>query len=307
MEFIGVQGTKEDIVSCIDFYQKLSVVGSVSIEDLRKSSIDMYLSDYKSRLDRKKKVSKQTSSDVNYVPNGFYFDSEVVSVDKTYVNHGVIFEDLDKGDITKGVILEDITNIAPVNYVSHGVIFEEVVEDFYEFDYDDDEDDYDSYQEEDVYDDENEVSDDEDFESLFADEDEENFGDELDTDGDDFESLFSDDDEEEFVEVKQVEKEEVKPQTLNNNPRRRFGRRLDVEEVATVPMVEKPKESVPVKAVQEVPMVEKVESYKDVRDFVKRNPGCTVTDVKKFFSQKEIQKALIGAKIVEKRQKLYIV
>ena len=52
---------------------------------------------------------------------------------------------------------------------------------------------------------------------------------------------------------------------------------------------------------------EKKLEYKNVREYVKYNPGCTVSEVKEYFSIKEIKKALIGSKIVEKKNKLYVV
>ena len=51
----------------------------------------------------------------------------------------------------------------------------------------------------------------------------------------------------------------------------------------------------------------KKESYMSVRDFVKKNRGCTVDDAKKYFSSKDIKKALMSSKIVEKKGKLYVV
>ena len=47
--------------------------------------------------------------------------------------------------------------------------------------------------------------------------------------------------------------------------------------------------------------------YKNVREYVKCNPGCSISDVKQYFSIKDIQKALMGAKIVEKKNKLYVI
>lgn len=314
MEYIGVQGTREDVFSCIDFYQKLSVVGSISIEDLRKSSIDMYLSDYKNRLDRKNKEASRVSVGVNYVPNGFYFDSEASLLGNTFVSHGVIFEDLEISDTTEEVSFKDTMSGVSVDYVSHGVLFDDVE---------------DSYGLEEGFEDENyEDSFDEDYESAYIDDEEEfdSLFDDTDLDesvegstsDESFESLFNDEDDG-FVfneEVKPVKLDNTKddfeePQNKDRFSRRRFGRRIDVGSESSTSTIEKPKiieESKPVQEVSHnVTEVSKSESYKDVRDFVKRNPGCTVSDVKKFFSQKDIQRALIGAKIVEKRQKLYIV
>lgn len=52
---------------------------------------------------------------------------------------------------------------------------------------------------------------------------------------------------------------------------------------------------------------DKKEYYPNVRDFVKKHPGCSSADIKKFFSSRDIQRALMSSKIVEKRGKYYIV
>ena len=48
-------------------------------------------------------------------------------------------------------------------------------------------------------------------------------------------------------------------------------------------------------------------SYRSVRDFVKQNKGCSLSDIQKYFSVKEIKKALLSAKIVERKGKYYTV
>ena len=61
-----------------------------------------------------------------------------------------------------------------------------------------------------------------------------------------------------------------------------------------------------VSGVSSKPKKEKV-SYANVRDFVKKNKGCTVEEAKEYFSAKDIKKALMNSKIVEKKGKLYVV
>lgn len=53
---IEIRGTFDDVCSCIDFYQNMSTVGLLSIDDLRKSYISTYLEDYKVRFERVKKL-----------------------------------------------------------------------------------------------------------------------------------------------------------------------------------------------------------------------------------------------------------
>ena len=53
---IEIRGTFDDVCSCIDFYQNMSTVGLLSIDDLRKSYISTYLEDYKVRFERVKRL-----------------------------------------------------------------------------------------------------------------------------------------------------------------------------------------------------------------------------------------------------------
>ena len=47
-------------------------------------------------------------------------------------------------------------------------------------------------------------------------------------------------------------------------------------------------------------------SYPDVRSFVKANKGCTIDEALKYFSKKEVEKAIAGMKIYNKRGKLFV-
>ena len=53
--------------------------------------------------------------------------------------------------------------------------------------------------------------------------------------------------------------------------------------------------------------VETDKTYKSVRDYVKQNSGCERSDILKYFSKRDIEKALMSAKIVQKKKKYYAV
>lgn len=60
---IEIRGTFDDVCSCIDFYQNMSTVGLLSIDDLRKSYISTYLEDYKVRFERVKKLKAKRDAE----------------------------------------------------------------------------------------------------------------------------------------------------------------------------------------------------------------------------------------------------
>lgn len=60
---IEIRGTFDDVCSCIDFYQNMSTVGLLSIDDLRKSYISTYLEDYKVRFERLKRLKAKRDAE----------------------------------------------------------------------------------------------------------------------------------------------------------------------------------------------------------------------------------------------------
>lgn len=339
-EYIKVQGVKDNICNCIDFYQGLTKVGLVGVKELRKSYLDMYLADYIQRCDEtlkkrtKKKEEKKvadtpaintsiknsfgeeesgidlfrdmlsTPEEVTYENHGVFIDENTVTgkeestpvkSEVEYSSHGVFLEEVDVPTETVEAPTDEVTDI---EYEDHGIYVEDIVtnisesedeyeedeEDYSEDDFEDEDEDEDGYDYEDY--DETDVSDD------YVEEEKE----EDDTEEDDEEYVSSkslrenkvidDFDDFEFLDYKEdtSTKDEV------------------AEEFKVVPSVEKVK---PV--IRETVEKPKFQDYKNVRDFVKKNPGCSYSDVKEFFSMKEIQKALLNTKIVEKKNKLYVV
>lgn len=62
-DMIEIRGTFDDVCSCIDFYQNMSTVGLLSIDDLRKSYISTYLEDYKVRFERVKRLKAKRDAE----------------------------------------------------------------------------------------------------------------------------------------------------------------------------------------------------------------------------------------------------
>lgn len=62
---IEIRGTFDDVCSCIDFYQNMSTVGLLSIDDLRKSYISTYLEDYKVRFERVKRLKAKRDAELS--------------------------------------------------------------------------------------------------------------------------------------------------------------------------------------------------------------------------------------------------
>jgi hypothetical protein len=355
-EYIRVQGVKENICNCIDFYQGLTKVGLVGVKELRKSYLDMYLADYiqrcnetlEKRTERKeeKKVSDtpevsnhikntfeekesgidlfrnmlSTPEEVVYESHGVFIDentviekeeSTPVKDEVEYTNHGVFLEEV---AVPTENIEASVDEIIDIEYVDHGIYVEDIVtdnsepEDDYEEDYsEDDIEDEDSYEDEEdedgyEYEDYDETDDSTDYieekEEDDTEEDDEEYvsskslrNKRVVDDYGDFEFLDYKDTtsakEEVVEESKAVSTEEVKPEAISSEER-------------VKPEAVKPE-------IREIIEKPKFQDYKNVRDFVKKNPGCSYSDVKEFFSMKEIQKALLNTKIVEKKNKLYVV
>lgn len=344
-EYIKVQGVKDNICNCIDFYQGLTKVGLVGVKELRKSYLDMYLADYIQRCDEtlKKRIERReekkvadtpavntsikntfeekesgidlfrdmlsTPEEVTYENHGVFIDENTVTgkeestpvkSEVEYSSHGVFLEEVDVPTETVEASTDEVTDI---EYEDHGIYVEDIVtnisesEDEYEEDEDYSEDDSEDEDEEDEdgydYEDYDETDDSADYVEEEKEED--------DTEEDDEEYVSSkslrenkvidDFDDFEFLDYKEdtSTKDEV------------------AEEFKVVPSVERVKPEVVKPEIRETVEKPKFQDYKNVRDFVKKNPGCSYSDVKEFFSMKEIQKALLNTKIVEKKNKLYVV
>lgn len=356
-EYIRVQGVKENICNCIDFYQGLTKVGLVGVKELRKSYLDMYLADYiqrcnetlEKRTERKEeqKVSDtpevstpikntfeekesgidlfrnmlSTPEEVVYENHGVFVDENTaiekeesipVKDEVEYTNHGVFLEEV---AVPAENIEASVDEITDTEYVDHGIYVEDIItgnsepEDEYEEDYsEDDNEDEDSYEDEEdedgyEYEDYDETDDSTDYIEE---------KDEDDTEEDDEEYVSSkslrnkrvvnDYDDFEFLDYKDTTS--TKEKVVEEFKAVSTEERAKPEEISTEERVKPEVVKPEIKEIIEKP---KFQDYKNVRDFVKKNPGCSYSDVKEFFSMKEIQKALLNTKIVEKKNKLYVV
>jgi hypothetical protein len=337
-EYIKVQGVKDNICNCIDFYQGLTKVGLVGVKELRKSYLDMYLADYIQRCDEtlkkrtKKKEEKKvadapavntsikntfgeeesgidlfrnmlsTSEEVTYENHGVFIDENTVSEKEEsipvkseveYSNHGVFLEEVDVPTETVEAPTDEVTDI---EYEDHGIYVEDIVmnnlesEDEYEEDEDDySEDDFEDEEDEDGY--EYEDYDETDDSADYAEEE-----DNTEEDDDKYVSSKSLREKKVIDDFDDFEFLDYKEDTSTKD-----------EESMSVSPIEKVKPEVIKPEIRETVEKSKFQDYKNVRDFVKKNPGCSYSDVKEFFSMKEIQKALLNTKIVEKKNKLYVV
>lgn len=131
-ETIKIQGNLEDIFDCVNFYQNLSVVGSVSIEDLKKSYIDMYLAEYRENFhEGRKQLLEKRKKDLD-IRNSDTTVEVVSSVPTTEeVNHGNILGEVNERDsknfeeVEHGINLDEV-NIEEVKTVLSKRNFEEV-------------------------------------------------------------------------------------------------------------------------------------------------------------------------------------
>lgn len=385
-EYIRVQGDKENICNCIDFYQGLTKVGLMGVKELRKSYLDMYLDDYiqrckdtlqkrKNKIEVDKAVSEESNKNMDIfrsmvnTPEGGISShtienkEEIESVphevilnpmeDKTnidYVKNGVFLEDLVLPDKELEEVLpdkevEEVSTEEEIEWVSHGVYVEdlksgvaeedaqeeEVLEDSdevedstpYDFEDSDDSDEVEENDDSTSYDFEEDDDSDEvedstsyDFEEEDDDSDEVEDNDNTtpyDSEDDDsdeefisfkdsFGSVPEDDDDDDFVFMDYQNSDDTRVKNANEEQKTS---RVEIPRVKDR-VIDNTEE----KGFAESNVVEnkpKVYDYKNVRDFVKKNPGCSYSDVKECFSMKEIQKALLTTKIVEKKNKLYVV
>lgn len=297
-EYIKVQGVKDNICNCIDFYQGLTKVGLVGVKELRKSYLDMYLADYIQRCDEtlKKRTEKKEEKKVADTPalntsikNTFGEEESGIDLfrnmlstpeEVTYENHGVFLEEVDVPTETVKVPTDEVTDI---EYEDHGIYVEDIVTNNLESEdeYEEDEDDYE-------YEDYDETDDSADYVEEEKEEDDEEY---VSSKSLREKKVIDDFDDFEFLDYKEdtSTKDEVAEESMPASPIERVKPEAVKPEIRET--VEKPK----------------FQDYKNVRDFVKKNPGCSYSDVKEFFSMKEIQKALLNTKIVEKKNKLYVV
>lgn len=342
-EYIKVQGVKDNICNCIDFYQGLTKVGLVGVKELRKSYLDMYLADYIQRCDEtlkkrtKKKEEKKvadtpaintsiknsfgeeesgidlfrnmlsTPDEVSYENHGVFIDENTVSEKEEstpvkseveYSSHGVFLEEVDVPTETVEAPTDEVTDI---EYEDHGIYVEDIVTNISESEdeYEEDEEDY----SEDGSEDEDE-----------EDEDGYDYEDYDETDGsadyveEEKEEDDTEEDDEEYVSSKSLRENKVIDDFEFLDYKEDTSTKDEVaEEFKVVHSVERVKSEVVKPVIKETVEKPKFQDYKNVRDFVKKNPGCSYSDVKEFFSMKEIQKALLNTKIVEKKNKLYVV
>lgn len=338
-EYIKVQGVKDNICNCIDFYQGLTKVGLVGVKELRKSYLDMYLADYIQRCDEtlkkrtKKKEEKKvadvpavntsikntfgeeesgidlfrnmlsTPEEVTYENLGVFIDENTVSEKEEsspvkseveYSNHGVFLEEVDVPTETVEAPTDEVTDI---EYEDHGIYVEDIVTDNLESEdeYEEDED----YSEDDSEDEDEDGYDYEDYDET---------DDSADYVEEEKEEDDTEEDDEEYVSSKSLREKKVIDDFEFLDYKEDTSTKDEVaEEFKVVPSVERVKPEVVKPVIRETVEKPKFQDYKNVRDFVKKNPGCSYSDVKEFFSMKEIQKALLNTKIVEKKNKLYVV
>ena len=141
-EYIRVQGDKENICNCIDFYQGLTKVGLVGVKELRKSYLDMYLDDYIQRCKEtlKKRTEKKVvdtsvvnipvestpventpvkeESGINLFRNILNTPEEII-----YLEHGVF---IDENTVTEKEESTPVPVKEEVEYINHGVFLDEV-------------------------------------------------------------------------------------------------------------------------------------------------------------------------------------
>lgn len=345
-EYIKVQGVKDNICNCIDFYQGLTKVGLVGVKELRKSYLDMYLADYIQRCDEtlkkrtKKKEEKKvadtpaintsiknsfgeeesgidlfrnmlsTPDEVSYENHGVFIDENTVSEKEEstpvkseveYSSHGIFLGEVDIPTETVETPTDEVTDI---EYENHGIYVEDIVTNISESEDEYEEDDED-YSEDDSEDEDEEDEDGYDYEDYDETDDSVDYVEEEKEEDD------TEEDDEEYVSSKSLRENKViddfddfefldyKEDTSTKDE--------VAEEFKVVPSVERVKPEVVKPVIRETVEKPKFQDYKNVRDFVKKNPGCSYSDVKEFFSMKEIQKALLNTKIVEKKNKLYVV
>lgn len=341
-EYIKVQGVKDNICNCIDFYQGLTKVGLVGVKELRKSYLDMYLADYIQRCDEtlKKRIERReekkvadtpavntsikntfeekesgidlfrdmlsTPEEVTYENHGVFIDENTVTgkeestpvkSEVEYSSHGIFLEEVDVPTETVEAPTDEVTDI---EYEDHGIYVEDIVTDNLESE--------DEYEEDEDYSEDDSEDEDEEDEDGYDYEDYDETDDSADYVEEEKEEDDTEEDDEEYVSSKSLREKKVIDDFEFLDYKEDTSTKDEVaEEFKVVPSVERVKPEVVKPVIRETVEKPKFQDYKNVRDFVKKNPGCSYSDVKEFFSMKEIQKALLNTKIVEKKNKLYVV
>lgn len=394
-DMIEIRGTFDDVCSCIDFYQNMSTVGLLSIDDLRKSYISTYLEDYKVRFERVKRLKAKrdvegevkaveddrdsedwiemipvsdgkTATDDNKVKRGIDVksnqtvnggaDSEVPAVrdgsdtkiernstdseasNKLRMTAASFFSNLKKAALEEKKRVEsqstgtDDIEISPEQYVPNGIMIEDYVAEGTG------KDGAQSTTEELIK--ENDWVEDvqyvkngtmiEDVPPLpEAEEDDE--GRVSETGKNSTNSVEEATNDTDTVEVsKQVsalcyvpngvileDVVERVPQTevyyedkidsRSNVETSDTGKIKTDTNSRTVKNRETKRNQVKREKVKTEKTVETDKTYKSVRDYVKQNSGCERSDILKYFSKRDIEKALMSAKIVQKKKKYYAV
>lgn len=329
-ELIKISGNVLDVFGSIDFYQNLTVTGLSSFEDLRKGFINDFFDDYK---------KNSNDENIEYVTKGIILDDIDNSANGDeqpdnieYVNKGIILDDVGSKHqdlngylssrnllsnnieyVNNGVLLDDLNSPflndlfnekenADVEYSSNGVVLDDydVKEEVNNYNVGIDEDDYTDTEKinnsnvvnEDIDEDDllgcmfnekavqgindNYLGEDDTTNSSYLDEDE--YFDDEDVPNNNY-YLNENNKEVKNVKIEKSEKGVSECNIKNNNVKKL----LDNDKTDTQ------------------------KTYSSVREYVKLNKGCSVNDVLAYFPYKDVKKALIGSKIVEKNKKLYVV
>lgn len=368
MELISVKGDMEDINTYVNLYQKFSSIDGDSIEEARRHYMQGELERYKNRVSslsvEEGGVEEQSDTSIGSTAEATPQREELfVWTDKS--SHGVMLDASDEevkeelfvwtdppsdeevdddslvglGKSSHGVMLdtsdEEVEEVSSNSVIEeprlpHGVMLDELEDgdDFGSETVYEEEDDSawadnidvseepDETEPESVEIEEDETSD----ESAWAEEDE-----------DDGSSWGEDEDEtsEELVEEEETSDESA--WTEEEDDGISYGEEVS-EPIESKPPIESykgsepqkpfcnsarftpnkglspvPKREVPVPTPKPAVTTKPQANYPNVRAFVKGNPGCTSSDVLKYFSANELKKALLSSKVVTKKGKLYVV
>ena len=290
-------------------------------------------------------VQKMGSASASYesVEHGVYLEDIVL--EESYVPE-IFEEDSleDYESVDHGVYLEDIEFDEDIEYVEHGVYLEDITiteseEEYEEWD-EEDVTDISEYQE-DWYDEEEEI-DTSDYqevehgvylEDIVVEEEsseeysEESFEDEYTEES--FEEEYEEDEyaeesfeepEEEYEEYEEEETQEYSEGEYEEYVEESYDEESDFEDTSVFDNawddpedpfdseIEEEPEPEPVKEIKSEPVVKapEVEVPKELRQFIKKNPGCTMEFAAKYYSMKEIQKEIRIGKVYNKKGKLFI-
>lgn len=334
VEFINIEGNYDEVKYNIEYYAKTSNVGLKGVEELRKEFINQFLQDYIAS-------SKKELKSMEFNDRGVVLDStseekkqEVENVNNEKiqkVNRGIVLDDknygvkensnsaINENDIeysSVGVLLDDSDNY---DYSHDGSSYngendneyDEVVFDFNKPFFSNNNDDMDEgveYTKRGIV-----------LEDFLSDDDIVGDNDEIDDYSEPFDSVEDEEDdnskyfdstEDTLIDVNNTKVDDCsEPSPVEEGKEDDYSNYINFteeEETSVKSSVNSTVGNTPKVSHQNSKVIQ-VDSYKNVRDFVKKNPGCTISDVKEYFSVKEIQKALMSSKVVQKKGKLYIV